>query len=171
MGVRIVLAGVVVALAAMWVYVLFIGKESTPNQLEDRGWSERSEALCAAVAAKIDALPPASSFAGITPLQEALRRRAEVGAEATAMLDAQLRALRAEPAPSGPHDGLLLAAWFADWETYLADRRDHIAEWRAGEDRPFAETEADTGGPISMRMDALAEENGMPSCAVPADFG
>jgi hypothetical protein len=170
-GMRVVLAVVVLGLAAMWVYVLFIGKESSPNQLGDRTWAERAEPVCAAVALKIGALPPARSFAAIEPIEEALRQRAAVGQQATDLLAGQLSTLRALPAPTGGTDGKLLDAWFADWDTYLADRQDHIEDWRAGRDRAFAETEADTGGPISDRMDALATQNRMPSCVVPGDFG
>lgn len=169
--VRVVLVLVVLALVAMWIYVLFIGKEASPNRLEDQGWAERAEPVCAAAAAKLNALPSARSFAKIEPRQEALRQRADVGQQATDLLSTQVAALRGLPAPTGRNDGALLVAWFADWDTYLGDRADHIADWRAGLDRPFAEDEADTGGPISDRMDALATENGMPSCVVPGDFG
>ena len=169
--VRVLLAAVVVALGAMWVYVLFIGEPQSPNVLDDETWPARAEDVCASVAVDLSALPPARSFADIEPVEEALRQRADVGVKATALLDAQLAALRALPAPTGEHDDELLAAWFADWDTYLQDRRDHLADWQAGQDRPFAETEADTGGPISNRMDALATENRMPSCAVPGDLG
>jgi hypothetical protein len=169
--VRVLLVAIVAALAAMWVYVLFIGDAPSPNVLDDDTWPTRAEAICASVAADLAALPPARSFADIEPLEEALRQRAEVGEQATVLLDGQLAAFRALPAPAGEHDDELLAAWFADWDTYLQDRRDHLADFRAGQDRPFAETEADTGGPISNRMDALAKENRMPSCAVPGDLG
>jgi hypothetical protein len=169
--VRVLLAAVVVALGAMWVYVLFIGEPQSPNVLDDETWPTRAEEVCASVAADVAGLPPARSFADIEPVEEALRQRADVGTQATALLEGQLAALRALPAPTGEHDDELLAAWFADWDTYLQDRRDHLADWRAGQDRPFAETEADTGGPISNRMDALATENRMPSCAVPGDLG
>jgi hypothetical protein len=169
--VRVLLVAIVAALGAMWVYVLFIGDPQSPNVLDDETWPARAEQVCASVAAELAALPPARSFAGFEPVGEALRQRADVAEQATVLLDGQLAALRALPAPTGEHDDELLAAWFADWDTYRQDRRDHIADWRAGEDRPFAETEADTGGPIANRMDALAKENRMPSCVVPGDLG
>ena len=169
-GVRAVLLAIVAALVGMWIYVLFIGKEQSPNRLADQEWAARAEPICAATAKRLAALPPASSFAQVEPLEEALRRRADVGEQATALLDDQVAQLRALPAPTGPHDGVLLQAWFADWDRYLADRRDHIASWQAGHDKPFAESEAN-GGPISDRMDSLSTLNGMPSCVVPADFG
>ena len=139
----------------MWIYVLFIGKEQSPNRLADQEWAKRAEPVCAATAKRLAALPAAATFAQVKPLEEALRRRADVGEQATALLDGQLAQLRALPAPTGPHDGVLLQAWFADWDRYLADRRDHIASWQAGHDKPFAESEAN-GGPISDRMDSLS---------------
>lgn len=169
--VRALLAAVVAGLGAMWVYVLFIGEPQSPNVLDDETWPPRAEEICAGVADDVAALPPARSFADVEPLQEALRQRADVADQATDLLEGQLAAMRAAPAPTGEHDDELLAAWFADWDIYLQDRHDHIAEWRDGRDGPFAETEADTGGPISNRMNALAKENGMPSCVVPGDLG
>ncbi len=169
--VRVLLAGIVVALGAMWVYVLFIGDPQSPNVLDDQTWPAKAEEVCAGVGADVAALPPARTFVDIEPLEEALRQRADVADQATGLLDGQLETMRALPAPTGEYDEELLAAWFADWDTYLQDRRDHIAQWRAGRDGPFAETEADTGGPISNRMTALAKENGMPSCVVPGDLG
>jgi hypothetical protein len=170
-GVRIVLVIVVLGIAAMWVYVLFIGKAQSPNKLADETWAQRAEAVCAATAAQVAALPPARAFRDVTPKSEALRQRAVVGQQATDLLRTQLDQLRALPAPAGRYDERLLEAWFADWESYLGDRQAHIADWRAGEDQPFAEGVAAGGGPITDRMDSLAQVNGMPSCEVPLDFG
>ena len=105
-GVRAVLLAVVAALVAMWIYVLFIGKEQSPNRLADQEWAKRAEPVCAATAKRLAALPAASTFAQVKPLEEALRRRADVGEQATALLDGQLAQLRALPAPTGPHDGV-----------------------------------------------------------------
>ena len=73
------------------------------------------------------ALPPARSFADIEPLEEALRQRADVGEQAT---DAPRRTARARCGRCRPRPARTTAsssqAWFADWDTYLADRRDHI---------------------------------------------
>ena len=169
--VRVVLVTVVVALVAMWVYVLFIGKAHSPNKLADDTWPERAEPICAATASELAALPPARSFIDVKPKVEALRQRAVVGQQATDLLRRQLDQLRALPAPTGRYDGRLLEAWFADWDTYLADRQAHIADWQAGNDRPFAEGEVEGGGPITDRMDSLADINGMTSCEAPLDFG
>jgi hypothetical protein len=50
-GVRAVLLGVVAVLVAMWIYVLFIGKEQSPNHLADETWAPKAEAVCAATPA------------------------------------------------------------------------------------------------------------------------
>jgi hypothetical protein len=60
--------------------------------------------------------------------------------------------------------------WLADYDTYIQDRRRHLARWAAGEDPPFAET-AVGGKPISLGMDDFAEANDMSSCKVPEDLG
>ena len=169
-GVRAVLLAIVAALVAMWIYVLFIGKEQSPNRFADQEWAKRAEPVCAATTQRLAALPAAATFEEVRPLEEALRRRADVVEQATALLAGQLAQLRAQPAPTGPHDGVLLQAWFADWDRYLADRRDHIAEL-AGRPRRALRRERGNGGPISDRMDSFATLNGMPSCVVPADFG
>jgi hypothetical protein len=168
--VRGVLGVVIASLLAMWIYVLLIGKQQFPNQIHDATWPQAAESVCAANARAIAALPPAASFADIKPKSEALRQRADVGEEVTQLLRRRVADLAALPPPSVANDELLLQAWFADWRMYLSNRDDHVAEWRAGKDTQFAETEVD-GGPISDRMDALATENAMPDCVVPDDFG
>jgi hypothetical protein len=170
-GVRILLLAVVLALAAMWVYVLFVAPHRSPNRLDDRTWTAQAEEVCAAVTAEVAGLPPASSFAEITPKEDALRERAGVGQQATDLLRTQVRELRALPAPTGDDDPALVEAWLADWDIYLEDREEHVADWRAGNDHPFAESETEGGGPITDRMDELAKTNGMTSCVVPQDFG
>ncbi len=164
---------VVLALVAMWIYVLFIGKEASPNRLEDQSWA-------AAGRAGLRRHGGQGRRPALGPLvrrhHSRCRRRCANGPRSArrppTCVAAQVAALRgaARARPAGT-TARSLAAWFADWDTYLGDRADHVADWRAGHDRPFAETEADTGGPISDRMDALATENGMPSCVVPGDFG
>ena len=39
------LAAIVVALGAMWVYVLFIGEPQSPNVLDDETWPARAEGV------------------------------------------------------------------------------------------------------------------------------
>ena len=168
--VRVVLVLVVAALLAMWVYVLFIGKEKFPNAVHDLTWRASAERVCAGVARQVAALPPAATFAHIQPRAEALRRRADVGQEVNDLLARQLAELQALPAPTSRDDQLLVQAWFDDWKIYLGDRRDHVESWREGHDDQFAESMA-SGGPISDRMDDLANANRMEDCVVPNDFG
>jgi hypothetical protein len=168
--VRVVLVLVVASLLAMWVYVLFIGKEKFPNHIEDLRWRASAERVCAGIAGQVAALPPAASFAHIRPKEEALRQRADVGQEVNDLLARQLAELRALPPPTSRNDQLLVQAWFDDWKIYLSDRQAHVESWRQGHDEQFAESMA-SGGPISDRMDDLSNQNRMDDCVVPNDFG
>jgi hypothetical protein len=167
---RAVLVVVCAALLAMWVYVLFIGKQQFPNKMHDTTWPARAARVCAATAAQLEALPAPATFAHIQPKAEALRQRAEVGAAANVLLGRQLAQLEALPAPATRDDQLLIKAWFDDWTQYLRDRRAHVESWREGHDVQFAESMVG-GGPVSDRMDDLADENKMVDCEVPNDFG
>jgi len=167
---RVVLVLVVASLLAMWVYVLFIGKEKFPNRIDEKAWPAAAERVCAGVTRQLDALPAPATFAHIQPRAEAIRQRAEVGQEANDLLARQLTELRALPPPASKNDRLLVQAWLHDWKLYLGDRQAHVESWREGHDVQFAETMA-SGGPISDRMDDLANQNRMDDCVVPNDFG
>ena len=155
----------------MWVYVLFIGDPQTPNVLDDQTWPAKAEEVCTHVAADVAALPPARSFVDVQPFEEALRRRADVADQATSLLDGQLTSrcgrcrrraasTTTSSSPPGSPTGTPICRTGTTART----------GGPAGTAR-FAETEADTGGPISNRMAALAKENRMPSCVVPGDLG
>jgi hypothetical protein len=160
---------VLVALAAMWVYALFFADASASQQVPDRAWAARAEAACSVTDGQLAALPPAMTFAKVTPISEALRQRADVGQKATDLLADMVGRLRADP-PADTVSRAGLDLWLADWDTYLADRQHHIVRWRRGEDPQFVESARD-GRPVTLRMDAFATANRMKSCRVPQDFG
>jgi hypothetical protein len=158
-----------VALVVMWVYIFFFADTTNPNRLPDRAWTERAQDICTGYAEEIDALPKAPTFAKIKPKSDAMRQRAAVGQTATDLLTRMVSDLRASPsADAVTRDAV--DRWLADYDTYLQDRRRHLARWAAGEDPPFAET-AVNGKPISLGMDDFADANGMSACAVPQDLG
>jgi hypothetical protein len=161
---------VVAALATMWVYAFFFAPRGSPEKVNDATWSAQAETTCAASKTAIDALPDARSFKDVTPLSEALRRRADVGEQATDLLVERVTALRAIPlADTGSRP--LVDHWLADYDAYIGDRRAQLAAWRAGQNPMFSETAADNGAPASLRMDEFARVNAMPSCKVPQDIG
>jgi hypothetical protein len=163
---------IVVAFTAMWVYAFFFASRENPDKLPDEAWRERTEATCGEYRAVVDELPPARSFADVEPREEAMRQRADVGAEANLVLREMVAAIAAdEPDDAKSRDGA--ARWLADWDRYLAVREQHVEDWRAGIDEPFEEPPIEEGQitPVSLRMDAFAKINRMPSCQVPKDFG
>jgi hypothetical protein len=168
--VHVVLGVVCALLAVLWVYAFFIADPQNPNRLEDRAWAERAEALCTHTRDRLDELPDPRSLAGVEPLAEALRQRAEIGEDATGLLIEMVDGLAALPPPSGPDDAELVSLWLADWRTQIEDRQAHIARWRAGEDVPFRET-AFNDRPLGIRISDFTTLNAIDSCAPPGDFG
>jgi hypothetical protein len=166
----VVLAVVCALLVVLWAYAFFIAEPRNPNRLQDRAWVERAEARCVETRDALDELPDPADLADVEPLAEALRQRAVIGEEATDLLEQMVDDLGLLPAPTGPDDEELVTLWLADWRTQLADRRAHIARWRAGEDVPFRET-AFNDRPLGIRMSDFTTLNGMESCAPPGDFG
>ena len=115
------------------------------------------------------ALPSASSFKDVQPKSEALRQRAAVIDQATALLTRQISDVRATE-PNGADARKGVALWLADWDGYLQSRREQADRMRAGVDAPFSVQEQG-GAPVTLRMDEFAQTNAMPSCIVPDDIG
>jgi hypothetical protein len=158
----------VAVLGVMWVYAFFLADTSPADRLHDRAWAKQAESTCQPYAAAIAALPPARQFADIEPKSAALLQRALVVDQATGLLTRMVVDLR-RSAPDDAEGRELVAAWLADYDSYLASRRAHTAKWRAGEDPRFAVPEID-GAPVDGRMNDFTASNGMPSCAAPGDL-
>lgn len=166
---RLAIATAVVVIAAVWILAFFVVEKGPRDRLDDRAWTDAAETVCARYMTEIDRLPPARSFADVTPRSEAISRRADVGVRATDLLEAMVAELRRLPA-TNPRTAELTGLWLTDYETYNQFRRLHIAKWRNGEDPRFTEP-AVRGEPLSRGMDGFAEANGTSSCEVPGDFG
>lgn len=87
--------------------------------------------------------------------------------KATDGLDAMVQELGLRT-PSDENGRNVVRLWLAEYRTYLEDRREYIAELRAGNNVTFSET-AIEGVPISERLLTFANENNMGSCAPPTD--
>jgi hypothetical protein len=160
---KVLLALALVAIAAMWIYAFAFAPKSSPDRLPDEAWRASAESLCAVADADLAALPQASSAdsptARATQLDDANTR--------LRILVNDLAALNRQPDPEDR-----VVRWLDDWETYLGDRARHTELLRAGEDARFAETPIEgRQTPTSLRMDAFAKVNLMPSCQVPNDIG
>ena len=167
LGIAAVLAFVLVV-SGMWVYALFFATGHSPDKVPDRAWTASAQAICLDARARIDALPGAATFRKVQPLAEALRQRAAVLDQANDDLAAELAALHALT-PADATTARLTGEWLKDWDAYLADRRTHSEELKAGRDVPFSESTYKSA-PISNRMDAFARVNLMPRCGTPFDL-
>ena len=166
----VVIGVALVAIAAMWIYAFFFANVKSSDIMPDKAWVARAEAACAAVKPKIAAQPAAITFKNITPRSEALRQRADVADKVTGYVRELVTTLKADK-PGDAASLNLATLWLAEYDVYIKDRDAHVAQFRAGNDPPFAETPNDKGAPGSVRMDTFVRLNRMPSCQVPLDLG
>ena len=165
---RVVLAGVVVALVAMWVYVLYLafgpGRQPPIDRLDDPAFAEAAEARCATAVASVAELPVASE----TP---AAPERAAVLEEADATFAAMLDDLEGMVglAPAGDQRRRA-TEWLADWRTYLGDREAYADALRTDPGaRLLVSEKPGEGRQITGWIDEFALANRMESCATPTD--
>ena len=165
---RVVLTLVVLAMLAMWVYVLFLafgpGRQPPIDRLDDPAFAEAGEARCAEAVAAVDRLPVASE-------SETAADRAEVLAQADAIFADMLDDLDAsvDLAPAGDQRRRA-AEWLADWRTYLGDREAYAEALRTDpEARLLVSEKPGEGRQITGWIDEFAKANRMPSCVTPTD--
>lgn len=160
---RVLVTLVVVALVAMWVYILYLafgpGRQAPPDRLDDPSFATAAEARCRVALAEVAVLPRAVDAGSAA-------ERADVVEEANASFAAMLDDLEAL-VPAG-EDGRLVRAWLADWQTYLDDRAAYAVALR---DDPEARLLVSPKGTrqVTEYLDAFAADNRMPACSTPLD--
>jgi hypothetical protein len=165
---RLVLAGVVVALVAMWVYVLYLafgpGRQPPIDRLDDAAFATAAEARCAEAVAEVEELPVASE----TPTAS---ERADVLDRADATFAAMLDDLEGMLDLAAAGDQRRRAGeWLADWRTYLGDRQAYADALRTDpEARLLVSEKPGEGRQITGWIDEFALANRMESCATPTD--
>ena len=165
---RIALAGVVVALVSMWVYVLYLafgpGRQPPIDRLDDPAFAGAAEVRCADAVADVDELPVATESATAAD-------RAAVVDEADATFAAMLDDLdgMVTLAPAGDQRRRA-TEWLADWRTYLGDREAYADALRGDPNaRLLVSEKAGEGRQITGWIDEFALANRMPSCVTPID--
>jgi hypothetical protein len=165
---RMAILGIVVALVAMWAYVVYLafgpGRQPPVDRLDDPAFARAAEDRCAAAVADIEELPPAQE----SPTPQA---RAEVLEQANGIFTAMLDDLRGldRLAPRGDQRERV-QEWLADWDTYLGDRLRFAEALRDDPQARFLISEkGDTGRHITGWIDEFAKANKMPSCMTPTD--
>lgn len=163
--IRLVLVLAIAGIVAMWGYVLFLafgpGRQPPVDRLAHPTFAAAAQARCDEALDEVALLPDAAETASAT-------ERAEVIEQANAFLDAMLVDLL-DLAPEG-EEGEMVAAWVADWRTYLGDRAAYAAAIRADPAAPFLVSAKDNDQ-ITEFIDGFAADNRMPACGVPLDVG
>jgi len=160
---RSALALIVIAMLAMWGYVLYLafgpGRADPPDRLDDPAFAAAAQVRCSQALDEVAALPPAFEAGSAA-------ERAGVVDTANASFAAMLDDLDAL-VPDG-EDGGLVTAWLADWRTYLGDRERYAEALR---DDPGARVlvSPKDGQHITEYLDAFAADNDMPACGSPLD--
>jgi hypothetical protein len=160
---RVLVRLVVVAMVAMWGYVLYLafgpGRQPSPDRLDDPAFAIAAEARCDLALDDVAALPRASDAVSAD-------ERADVVDEANAIFAAMLDDL-ADLTPPG-EDGSLVRQWLADWRIYLGDREEYADALRTD---PAAQllVSAKDRDQITEYLDAFAADNRMIACGTPLD--
>lgn len=153
----------VVVMVVMWGYVLYLafgpGRQPPPDRLDDPTFAQEAEEVCAAALDDVAQLPRAqqANTAG---------ERAEIVDRANDRFDQMLDDL--EPLTPAGEDGELVAAWLADWRTYLGDREAYADALRSDPEARLFVT-AKERDQITEYLDAFAADNRMPACGTPID--
>ena len=163
---RVLLAAIVAAFAAFWVWALFFASKAAVNKIDDRVWAERAEQICAAAQAQRVEL---IDLREIDPDDSRmLAERADIVDQATDLVERMLDHVVAE-SPTDDKGADIVPQWEDDYRAYIENRREFTARLRDGRNEPFTETAVD-GIPISEKLEQFAGDNDMPSCAPPQDL-
>lgn len=166
---RVPMLLVIAGFAAFWVWALFFASKEAVNRIEDRGWAERAEQICATAREQRLEL---TNFTEIDPDDPAQRELVLTLADnldaATDILETMLNDVVAV-SPVDPKGAEIVPLWESDYRAYLNDRRVFTEDLRSGNIRGFSETAID-GLPISEKIETFAGDNEMPSCAPPYDM-
>ena len=161
-------AGAAIAVAALLVMALFwiwafspLAPSGHPDVLHNVVFTHNAEDICRQTVVAADRLPSATEATG--PEDRAVQIRTS-----TPLFAEMVGELRVEAGEVVGSDADLVAAWLADWDTYLDDRRAYADVLAGGSDPPFTVTARDGEG-VDSYIDIFAEVNSMPSCATPGD--
>jgi hypothetical protein len=160
---RVLVTVAVVIMVAMWGYVLYLafgpGRQPPPDRLADPAFARLAQATCESAHREVRELPPAIEA-------ETAEERAEIVDEANARFSAMIDEI--EPLAPGGEDGEIVAAWIADWRTYLQDRSAYAAALRTDPQARLFVTARDREQ-VTEYIDAFAADNHMAACATPID--
>ena len=162
--VRALVAGIVVASFAIWVYAFSgLADRDAPDLLDDPSFATSAEAVCAATAADLAELPNALDAVDGPDRADQLRR-------STALLEQMIVDLDDLVAGSA-RDVQIADAWLDDWRVLLGDRYRYADAIEVDDNAQFLVTDTGVGERLDRRITRLANTNSMPSCIAPTDVG
>lgn len=154
---------VILAMVAMWGYVLFLafgpGRQPPPDRLDDPSFASAAQERCDEALDEVATLPRAVQAASA-------RERSQIVGQANDVFARMLDDLEAI-VPAG-EDGTLVALWLSDWRTYVGDRQAFADALLVDADAQLLVTAKDRDQ-ITEYLDAFAADNAMPACATPID--
>ncbi len=160
---RGLLAVVVMAMVAMWAYVVYLafgpGRQDPPDRLDDPAFAAAAQARCDEALDLVAALPRAVEARTTDDRADAV----EDANQAFATMVDDLEAI----VPAG-EDGRIVGAWLADWRTYLGDRTDYAEAVRQDPEARLFVSARDSQQ-VTEYIEAFAADNHMPACAPPND--
>jgi hypothetical protein len=165
---RALLAVVVLAMVAMWGYVLFLafgpGRQPPIDRLDDPAFAEAGEARCAEALEEVVTLPAANASDTAAERADVLERADTTFEDMLDDLDGMV-----DLAPAGDQRRRA-TEWLADWRTYLGDREAYVEALRVDPDARLLVSEKEgEGRQITGWIDEFAKANRMPSCITPTD--
>ena len=158
---RTAAVAVVLALALMWIYVLFVANpESTADKLTSDAFPKSAQPVCQS---RLDEL---GRLGVVNKMAASPQERAAIVDTTDSSLRAMVQKLRTlVPAPG--EDATAVGKWLDDWDQWLNDRVVWANTLRQGQDAPFLEKQRSNGEPNSRALNDFARENSMPACATP----
>ncbi|MDO8390022.1 MAG: hypothetical protein Q7V57_06005 [Actinomycetota bacterium] len=169
--VKIVLAVGCLAVAAMWIFAIFLSDDKGVYRIEDSSWRPQALKICAAADAAVVALADTEQGFITEPTPEQMAQRADLADQATDILDQMVTDLVAIPVDNDD-DRTRLATFEENYRIVIADRREYTAALREGRNIDYSETVVG-GGPVTnviTDFTAGVKGNEVPLCSPPGDL-
>jgi hypothetical protein len=150
------------AIALMWIYALFVANPAnTVDKLNEPTFPRAAQPVCANTLDEFRRLDLVNKVAGSPEERAVLVDRADAQ---LALMVQKLRTL----VPSPGNDATVVTKWLDDWDQWLRDRGTWSEKLHRKEDAPFLEKQRDAREPNSKALDDFARTNEMPACTTPA---
>ncbi len=168
--VRYLLAGIVVLLFAMWVYIFGFAPTTGAYRVRDDAWRTKADAVCAVAKDKLDGLADTSAGRIVNPTHEQILRHADLIDQATAILSGMLDQLQALPVTSD-RDQLVIDTFLKYYREIISDRHRYTAALRTFQPAEYTETLLPAGGPVTNLVTDFTSGNNVKSCVPPGELG